>query len=172
MALSLEMRASAATKKLESLKRKRGVATLDEDGGRFIVLTREILKVEGDLEAIEQAKGEAAEEAARRRAADAPRRRAEARACRLAVVEALETERLAAVADAEKAARALVSALQRAGAAAQKLDLTCSGGTLSGTLLREPNHSMRLSERLASAMPPLASGSGFFGHLNLGPAQH
>jgi hypothetical protein len=167
MSLSLEMRRSAGTKKLEALKRRRGVATVDDAAGQFVILSKQIVEVESDIAAIDQARAEADAEAARRRAADEPRRRKEAHERRLAEVEGLETERLAAVAEAEAAAKAMVVALTRAQAAAKRLDKTCPE-----TLVREPNHSMRLSERLASALLPLASGSGFWGHLSLGPAMH
>src|SRR6266511_803148 len=110
MGLSLEMRKSATTKKLESLRRKRGAAVVDEDNGAFAVLSKEIAEVENDLAAIDQALGEGNAESRRRWAADEPRRRAEARARLIADLDAAEKKRLAAVGRAEKAARDLAAA--------------------------------------------------------------
>src|SRR5262245_12770699 len=146
------MRVSAANKKLESLRRKRGAAVVDEDGAQFLVLSKQIADVEKDIAAIDQAIAEADQEAARRRAADAPRLAAEAHRRGLAEVESIEKERLAAVAEAEAAARAMVTALQRAQAAAAKLNARCPQ-----TSINEPNFSMRMSERLTATLRPLTT---------------
>jgi hypothetical protein len=165
--LSLEMRKASGAKKLESLRRKRGAATLDDDGTAFVLLTKQIAEVENDIAAIDQARREADEESRRRRLADEPRRCAEEHKRRLAEVEGIEAERLAAVSEAEKAARATVAALQRAQSAAAKLNSTCPN-----TAIKEPNHSMRLSERLTAVLLPLTTSSGYFGHLSLAAGMH
>jgi hypothetical protein len=42
----------------------------------------------------------------------------------------------------------------------------------SSLLVREPNFSIRMSERVASMLLPLAGGGDFWGYLSLAPAQH
>src|SRR4051794_8012981 len=118
--LALEMQRSAAIKKVESLRMKRGKAAADGDQAAFVVVDKGVEEAERRVHQLENAIEDASAERKRREAIEAPRKRAEAHAALLASLKLAEEKRLETVVAAEVAARAFVEALKAVIAASRQ----------------------------------------------------
>jgi len=181
MALSLEMRVSAANKKMAALRQQRGDLAIGDDNSKFEVVSAQIGKVERDIQQLQNALKDAADARARKEAIEAPKKRAAAHAALLASLKSAEAERLATIGAAEVAARALVDALKAAMTAAARTRavadeikvFNADTSPMDGAaMLNASNISNRLSLLLSSVLSPLCTAHGFFGLVNFSAAGH